>query len=332
MAGPGGSRIDFDVLKTRNTKPKSNTTAKTVPHFDGLRNPFYNNYNMKQKAMEAKNVTDNVMNGGLGTEKVESVNLKKEKVETDKVKTGKVDTVKEKNTILGMLKEAKCKLGDKSAKAGTKSKEIDAKKAPPDEPFKTPRKKSCLKEDCNFCGAQKCGMCPNCLDKGRRNKCIRQICPRLNKKHQNNSDIIQPNVSEESELVVQNPMWTDLINDENLQDMQNLQRIDPKYMQVENSKEQLVSTDVDHTGESSDADITTASQPNSEKTKKQTDFCVKCGKTLAYLGQLSRHIQAGCMKSKEIRIKCPSCNQGTRKSCASHADPSVNFLSLRTLP
>ena len=114
-------------------------------------------------------------------------------------------------------------------------------------------------------------------------------------------------------------MWTDLINDENLQDMQNLQRIDPKYMQVENSKEQLVSTDVDHTGESSDADITTASQPNSEKTKKQTDFCVKCGKTFTYLGQLSRHIQAGCMKSKEIRIKCPSCNQELRRgSLARH--------------
>ena len=152
------SSLEFGVLKT-NSK-KSNTdlmkpVKKPVPHFDGLTNPFY-------KAVGAQNV------------KSESNDMNK---------------YVENQDILKVLKSEKIKATQKAlipkiVKKDFKSPSIHKTqpKLPQEKPFKTPMKKVCTLDSCSFCNTEKCGSCLNCRNKSRHNKCLFQMCPRLNKK------------------------------------------------------------------------------------------------------------------------------------------------------
>ena len=51
--------------------------------------------------------------------------------------------------------------------------------------FKPPRRNICKMVDCQFCTAEKCGTCINCVNINKHNKCVLKMCPRLNKKFHN---------------------------------------------------------------------------------------------------------------------------------------------------
>ena len=192
--------LKFAGLKTKNGKPKKlPKKPQEIPHFVGLNNPFYRPVPVKEevtgdtivksdqskpKDMERAHILD-----VLQVEKIKCSILK------DKNKSHKVPPLK---IVRG---NNQYQLANRSFLCSTKpvdnnenvsydsvsygndkhniSVTVENRK-----PFKTPRKKICSVANCQFCSAEKCGKCLNCVNKSRHNKCLQQICPRLNKRFQ----------------------------------------------------------------------------------------------------------------------------------------------------
>ena len=346
MDKSSGSKLKFGVLKTRNSKPKTKEKPKTkVPWFDGLRNPFFN-VKKSDKVEKDKADTNKSEKERMETAKKEP-NVK-EKV---KVETVKVDGDKDANSILKLLKLAKNK-----ATIVTKNKLVENVKNvhPPDKPFKTPRKKVCSMEGCSFCTAEKCRICPNCVDISRHNKCVRQLCPRMNKKYQKKTPSVDSNVVV-SELFSSNVNQSENfmddvfmeVSDIESMDIEGMKVIQLEYIDAGNTdagqprlmEEQFV--DLGYSEVSVDAfvnaeqnkivnsDTTSSDDPRTHFMEPETESelsnkesvpvtenyrCFECGRVFTYLANLKNHNLAGCKVSREQSVKCTSCNIDVRKS------------------
>ena len=153
--------LEFDVLKSKNTKSKKTVKKPShVPHFEGLTNPFFNTEDTKNNnSVVSINSTNR---SGDSNEVLEMLRKEKPSLLEQNVKMVKVGNHGFKPPI--MKKEA---IPGKLKGEGT---------------FRTPEKKKCSLDNCIPCNADRCGACLNCFDISRHNKCVRQQCPRLNKK------------------------------------------------------------------------------------------------------------------------------------------------------
>ena len=152
------SKLEFGPLKT-NAKKVNKKKAQTVPHFEGLTNPFYetvNNNNVKTEVLKNSDKNDIL----------------------DMLRNEKVKASKTMSSAAPIMKGFKAPLTNSALVVGES---IDTQIAQKGSTFKTPNRK-CALLNCSFCNADKCGICLNCRDKTRHNKCLFQMCPRLNKK------------------------------------------------------------------------------------------------------------------------------------------------------
>ena len=150
------SKLEFGPLKT-NAKKVNKKKAQKVPHFEGLTNPFYkivNNNNLKTDVLENRD-KDNIL---------------------DMLRNEKVKASQKMSSAVPIVNGFKAPTTN-SASVGESN---DTQIAQKGSSFKTPNRK-CALLNCSFCNADKCGICLNCRDKTRHNKCLFQMCPRLNK-------------------------------------------------------------------------------------------------------------------------------------------------------
>ena len=202
MSKSGPETLTFAGLKTKNAKSKKLAKkSQEVPHFVGLSNPFYRQDPVKKKVHVEKSgemsvkvdqtklkdtEKDDIMNV-LNVEKSKFSSLPKQKKKVPPLKI-----VRENNQFqwyqlanLSFLSADKPACNNETSDVFETIENNEPAKPLPDEkrkPFKTPKKKMCTLGNCTFCSAAKCGICLNCVDKSRHNKCILQICPRLNRK------------------------------------------------------------------------------------------------------------------------------------------------------
>ena len=211
--------LGFDVLKTRNTKSKKIVKKpQDVPSFVGLTNPFYKrekeiDNQTKGNTREKLNLTQNDKEAArilkvLKVEKPKAFSTlggDKKKVPPIKIikganqyqvssRTNNPETQTPANTTapaktpVDLTQAFRIPSVEKTKAFKTpsveKTKAFKTLSVEKTKGFKSPRRKICSLENCNYCRAEKCGKCPNCVDKSRHNKCMNQMCPRLNRKCQ----------------------------------------------------------------------------------------------------------------------------------------------------
>ena len=278
---PSSSGLPFALLETRNIKQQKKDISKVkVPHFEGLRNPFI-------------------------SERLDPVRVKKEKdgifePRQDSIKTKKSNMDEETSNMLDILKESK----NGNVNLPTSKGSVMGKK------FKPPRKKSCNFKDCLFCSADKCNTCPNCLDKTRHQKCIKQMCPRLNPKCQKKSTVHEEDTGANNDTQILDKQENEYDCYSGLNDNEKQIKIpkkDEKTKVEEKTTQQIQIPKKDEKSKVEEKATPDIDKPPSCSSDNYP--CENCGKIFLYFGYLTRHMEAGCKSSKEEKIKCPSCNK-----------------------